>query len=84
MTRIFLAAAFLISLLTLPSWTALLVAVLYLAHDGDPLLVLLGGFFLDEVFGAPIAVMHGFAYFYTLCTLILSFFAWYLRGALFE
>ncbi len=84
MTKIVFGVAFLVSLITLPSWGTVLVAILYLADGGNLWLIVLGGFFLDEVFGAPIAAMHGFAYLYTALALILSTFAWYLRTALFE
>ena len=84
MTRFLLALAFVISIIALPWWASLAVAILYLAEKGNPLLIIIGGILFDTLFGAPIASLHGFSYLYTLIAVALSATALFLRQTLFE
>ncbi|MDO8523880.1 MAG: hypothetical protein Q7R74_01475 [bacterium] len=84
MTNIILGSAFLVSLVMLPSFATVIIAVVYLSQGGNLFLVILGGFVLDELFGAPIAALHGFSYLYTTLALVLSLSTLYFRRALFE
>ncbi|MBI3573738.1 hypothetical protein HY090_01680 [Candidatus Kaiserbacteria bacterium] len=82
--KILIGSAFVISIFTLPSWVSVLVAILYLAIGGNPLVIICGGFIIDTMFGAPIAALHGFAYLYTFLGVILALVASYLKSAIFE
>ncbi len=84
MTHVILGLAFLVSLIMLPSFATVAIAVVYLAEGGNLFLVILGGFVLDELFGAPVSALYGFSYLYTTLALILSLSTLYFRRALFE
>lgn len=82
MSKLLLGLAFVIALFTLPWWASVFVAILYLAEGGNPLLVIIGGFVFDEIFG--VAHTLGFAYAYTLIAIAISCAVLYLRRALLE
>lgn len=84
MTKLLLALAFCISLVALPWWASALSAIVFLAEGGSPFLIIAGGFILDELSGAPIAAMGGFAFLYTCFFALLAGVAVYLRSTVFE
>lgn len=84
MARFFLALAFLISLIALPWWVSVCVAIVYLAEGGNIFVVILGALIFDTLFGAPIARLGGFSHLYTTFAVILSVATYFLRTALFE
>ena len=84
MVRILLALAFLVSIVALPWWVAVAVAIFYLAEEGSVFLVIAGGILADMLFGAPVASLHGFSYFYTVLMAAIGLTAYYLRRSLFE
>lgn len=84
MTKLFLTLAFFISVFTLPGWASALLAVVLLSEGGSVTLVIIGGLCIDIFFGAPIALLHGFAYLYTALFALLAVCALYLRTQLLE
>ena len=84
MSKLFLAVAFFISIATLPWWASVLLGILFVAEGGSVWVVVFGGFILDELFGAPIASLGGFAYLYTALFIIIGAVVLYLRSMLFE
>lgn len=84
MIRVFLTLAFFISIVALPWWVIVAVAIFYLAEGGSIFLVIAGGILADMLFGAPVASLYGFSYLYTVLMAALGLTAYYLRRALFE
>jgi len=84
MTKLFLLLAFCISVVTLPWWLTFFLGIVYLSKGGSVVAVVIGGFIIDELYGAPIPVLHGFSFLYTGLALMLAIATLYFRTYLFE
>ena len=82
--HIFSIALFLISILVAPAWLSVALAVLLLSEWGDYALVVVAGACIDLMFGAPIALLGGFAFVYTTIFAILAVASLYLRATILE
>lgn len=76
--------AFFLSALLCPWWLTVFLAIMILSFFETPLLVIIGGLFMDLLFSAPIEPLGGFRYLYTTLFIFLSLLSWYLHQALSE
>ena len=58
-------ASFFVSVLFLPWWVSVFIAVILLAEWRAYVSVILGAVMLDVIFGSPLTLLGGFAYLYT-------------------
>jgi hypothetical protein len=79
-----LSAAFLISVVTMPWWACVALAVLVLAYGKAYWVVIAGGAARDLIFGAPQPALMGFSYIYTTVFIFLALISWYLHRNMLE
>jgi hypothetical protein len=86
-SHILLAILFLASALLNPWWLTLLIGIFLLGVFPGLFSIgtlILGGFLMDSVFGAPVYSLGGFKYLYTALCIILSLVSFFLRNTLSE
>jgi len=84
MSKIFFLLLYGISIVTLPWWVVVLVALVLISHFEAYVFAVLGGVVMDVMYGAPIHALADFSYLYTTVFLTLSCTAYILRVRLLE
>lgn len=82
--RLLIIGLFLLSAVYLPWWVTVPLGIALIAWFRDWQVAVLGGFFMDIVFGAPVASLAGFAYLYTALFGVLALLAAFLRKRMLE
>lgn len=74
-----MAVAFFASVFIAPWWLTVFIGLLLIVLFGGGVFVVIGGFFMDSVFGAPLPLLHGFHFLYTAFFIFLVCLDWYLE-----
>ena len=82
--KIFVIGAFFVSVVYLPWWVTVFLAVVLLAVWQAYVSVILGALLLDIVFGAPVTAFTGFSYLYTLTFSLLAGVTFFLNRSMLE
>lgn len=80
--HISLSVIFLLSVLFLPWWVSVFLAILLLSSYKSRLVILCGGLLMDTLYGAPIVSLFSISYLYTTLFLVLILTSMFLRTKL--
>ncbi len=84
MARALFIIAFLLSAVLLPWWGTVALGIFGLAYFEAYLTVIVGGLFMDILFGVSEPRLFGFSYIYAAVFTLLAVTAWYLNRAILE